>query len=54
MMDSLLYAYAPTVVAFGLSGALLLLQLLLADVVGVLSKHTPGNPVEPDHCRLLS
>lgn len=30
-----------------------LLQLLLGDVAGVLSKHPSGTPVETDHNRLL-
>lgn len=48
-----LSAYAPTLwVMVGVAG-LLLVQLLVADVVGILRKHTPGMPAEGGHANLL-
>jgi uncharacterized MAPEG superfamily protein len=44
-----LAAYRPAILAFGVMGALYLLQLLVADVVGIRRKHTPGAPVTAGH-----
>ncbi len=43
-----LSAYVPTVWAMGLVGGLLLVQLLVADLVGLKSGHVPGKTVEAD------
>lgn len=45
----LLFDYSLTILAVGALGALLLVQLLVADVIGILRKHEPGTPVEPGH-----
>lgn len=50
---ALLFDYSMTVLAVGSLGALLLLQLLVADVIGILKKHEPGTPVAPSHDDLL-
>lgn len=45
--------YLITVTIVGLTAVLLLIQLLVADVVGITSKHTPGHPVPADHGSFL-
>ena len=37
----------------GLTGLLLIIQVLVADVIAIKEKHTPGFPVEPGHHNLL-
>ncbi|MEM7358368.1 MAG: MAPEG family protein [Pseudomonadota bacterium] len=46
-------AYHQTVLAIGVMAALLLSQLIIADVVGIKAKHKPGMPVNADHGNLL-
>ncbi len=41
--------YRLTILILGLSGLLSLLQLLIADAVGIKLKHPPGLPVTADH-----
>lgn len=48
-MDTILNTYALTILSFGLTGGLLLLQLLIADMLGIYAKQPPGFPIEPDH-----
>ena len=48
-MDTLLQAYGASVLAFGAMAALMLIQVLVADVFAILRKHVPGTPVQPDH-----
>lgn len=48
-MGSFLELYEPTILACGLIGALLLIQLLIADVFSIASRHPPGTPIEPNH-----
>ena len=50
---SVLEPYSLSVAALGYVAALLLTQLLVADVLGVMKKHTPGTPVEPSHSNPL-
>lgn len=45
--------YLVTVTIVGLTAVLLFVQLLVADVVGLKSKHTPGHPVTADHGEFL-
>lgn len=52
-MELLLEAYKPAVMAVGAVGLLLLVQLLVADVLGIAMKHVPGTPVAPDHGSIL-
>lgn len=52
-MPEYLIAYQSTFLALGLLGLLSLIQLLIADVVGILRRHAPGTPVESDHANLL-
>ena len=49
----ILQTYQYTIYAMGAMSLLLLLQLLVADVVGIRSKHTPGAAVAADHDDLL-
>lgn len=41
--------YKITVLVMGLSGLVFFIQLIVADIVGIKSRHTPGYPIEPDH-----
>jgi uncharacterized MAPEG superfamily protein len=52
-MENVLNDYIPAVASIGVIGGLLLLQLLVADVIGILKKHVPGTPVPADHQSLL-
>ena len=45
--------YQTTVLILGLSGLLFFIQLMVADVIGILSGHTPGTLVEQSHQQLL-
>ncbi|MEM7412133.1 MAG: MAPEG family protein [Myxococcota bacterium] len=45
--------YASSIAALGAVAGLLLLQVLVADVVGILRRHTPGTAVEGNHSELL-
>lgn len=40
--------YYPTVLAMLLAGLLFLVQLLVADVAGIIAKHKPGHPISAD------
>ena len=51
-MRELLIPYAPTVLALGAVALLLLVQLLVADVIGIKKGHRPGTPVEADHSNI--
>jgi len=52
-LDTYLNEYAPAVLSFGVVGGLLLLQLLVADVLGIVRGHTPGANVEADHDSIM-
>lgn len=41
--------YSTTIVALGTLAALLFLQLLIADIIGLRSRHVPGSQVPADH-----
>lgn len=45
--------YAPTVWAMGAAGALLLVQLIIADVTAIRERHRPGTPIPVDFNRFL-
>lgn len=45
----LVQSYSITIVALGSLAALMLCQLLVADVVGIRLKHVPGSQVPSDH-----
>ena len=45
--------YSVSVTALGVYGFLHLAQLLVADVIGIVRRHTPGTPVVGDHDDLL-
>ncbi len=45
--------YSNTVLALGAAGGLLLVQALVADMVGMWRRHVPGAPVAVDHGDLL-
>ena len=46
-------SYSSTIAAFGCLGLLMFCQLLVADIVGLRSKHLPGSTVPVDHGNLL-
>lgn len=46
-------AYHLTGLAMGLTGGLLFLQLLVADIAGMKGSRVPGAPIEPDHNNFL-
>ena len=46
-------SYTYTVYAIGSLAFLMLVQLLIADVVGIASKHIPGSLVPSDHSNFL-
>ena len=48
-METVLSTYSLTVLAIGIIGGLLLLQILIVDVAGIVSRHTPGTPVKAEH-----
>lgn len=48
-METLLVPYAASVAAVGYVAALMLAQLLVADVLGIAGRHVPGTPVRADH-----
>ncbi len=52
-METLIESYWPTILTLGALGGLLLLQLLVADVAGILQRHTPGTQVAADHGNFL-
>lgn len=52
-MQEWLTPYAPTIWALGLTGGLLLLQILVLDGAGVVAGHRPGMPIEADPGRFL-
>ncbi len=45
--------YTHTISALGAMALLMFVQLLVADVVGIKSKHVPGSLVNTGHCDLL-
>lgn len=52
-MAALIAQYESAVLALGYVSVLMLVQLLIADVLGVARKHSPGSSVEADHSNLL-
>ena len=48
-MPELLLPYTGVVAALGATGALILLQMLVADFAGIRARHVPGTPVPSDH-----
>jgi uncharacterized MAPEG superfamily protein len=52
-MENLLTDYMPAIASIGIIGGLMLVQLVVADIIGIISKHTPGTPIAADHENLL-
>lgn len=46
-------AYKITILIAGLTGLMLLIQILVADILAIKKKHTPGYPVASDHDDIL-
>lgn len=53
MAEALMNAYELTIYSWGALGLLLLVQLLVADILGIKSGHVPGTPPEPSHANAL-
>jgi len=45
--------YKITILVSGLTGLMMLIQILIADVAAIKEQHTPGYPVNPDHNKFL-
>ena len=41
--------YKITILVSGLTGLMMLIQIIVADVVAIKGQHTPGYPIAPDH-----
>jgi len=52
-MQNLLTVYMPAIASFGIIGGLLLVQLVVADIIGIVNKQAPGTPIPADHSKLL-
>lgn len=52
-MDELRAVYDLTIYALGAAGALVLVQLLVADLAGIKARHVPGSAVVADHDNFL-
>ncbi len=52
-MQDWLVPYSATVSAMAATGALVFIQLVVADVAGIRAGHTPGAPVVADHADFL-
>lgn len=52
-MIDIITPYSTTVLVVGLTAVLMLVQLIVADVIGIKLGHVPGHPVEPDHGSLF-
>lgn len=49
----IMQTYEVTIYAIGVMALLLFFQILVADVVGIVSKHTPGSAIDGGHGDLL-
>ena len=45
--------YEHTIFALGAMAVLMLLQVIVSDIIGVVTKHTPGATLKTDHNNLL-
>jgi uncharacterized MAPEG superfamily protein len=45
--------YKITILVSGLTGLLLLIQIIVADIAAIKGQHTPGYPIKPDHKSFL-
>ena len=52
-METIFNIYGTSIYAVGAVAALALIQLLVADVIGITRKHVPGTSVQGDHSSLL-
>ena len=48
-VETLFTAYESTILSIGILAALMFIQLLIADIVGLFGGHKPGSGVEVDH-----
>ena len=47
------HPFSASIAGLGVLAALMLVQVIVADVVGILRRHTPGTPVNPEHADAL-
>lgn len=52
-MQEWLAPYTSTIISFGAIAALLLIQLLIADLAAIKVRHLPGAPIEANHGNFL-
>ncbi len=52
-MEALIATYSSSITALGAVAALMLLQVLVVDLLGIMNKHVPGSPVAADHSNAL-
>lgn len=52
-MQEWLAPHAPTIISFGAIAALLLIQLVIADLAAIKVRHLPGAPIEANHSNFL-
>lgn len=52
-MSDYFNVYAVSIVSVAVLGILYLAQLLIADIAGIISRHTPGYPIVADHDSFL-
>ena len=49
MLEELINPYHSAISALGVLAILMLVQLIIADVLGISNRHVPGTPVEANH-----
>ena len=52
-MQEWLVPYTSTIISFGVIAALLLIQLVIADIAAIKVRHLPGAPIEANHANFL-
>jgi len=45
--------YKITLLVAGLTGLMMLIQIIVADIAAIKARHTPGYPIKPDHASFL-
>lgn len=53
MIEAIANAYELTIYSWGVLALLMLVQMTIADVIGIQAKHTPGTPPKQSHDNAL-
>lgn len=48
-VENILATYSLSIGALGFVAALMLIQIVISDAIGIMGRHVPGTPVEPNH-----